>query len=198
MPSVLTHAVVGIALGQGAGRTWRRDWRFWCLAVSCSMLPDIDVIGFRLGIRYGDVWGHRGMTHSILFATVCGILLSVLLANSWRDRRNLAIGFVLLMVLHGALDALTNGGLGVAFLSPFDLHRYFFRWRPIRVSPFTAARFLSLRGLHVLWSEILCLWTPGAIVGALLYWRSRRQRRASVPRWNPELQVQGDAPGGRS
>jgi hypothetical protein len=26
---------------------------------------------------------------------------------------------------HGLLDAMTNGGLGLAFFSPFDNHRYF-------------------------------------------------------------------------
>src|SRR5215831_7502105 len=36
---------------------------------------------------------------------------------------------------HGVLDAMTNGGLGVAFFSPFDTTRYFLPWRPIRVSP---------------------------------------------------------------
>jgi hypothetical protein len=25
----------------------------------CSTLPDIDVVGFRFGIRYGDFCGHR-------------------------------------------------------------------------------------------------------------------------------------------
>ena len=39
------------------------------------------------------------------------------------------------MASHGVLDALTDGGPGVAFLAPFDDTRYFFPWRPIRVSP---------------------------------------------------------------
>lgn len=34
-----------------------------------------------------------------------------------------------------ALLRLTDGGLGVAFFSPFDNKRYFLPWRPIRVSP---------------------------------------------------------------
>jgi inner membrane protein len=38
-------------------------------------------------------------------------------------------------VSHGLLDALTDGGLGVAFFSPFDTSRYFFPWRPISVCP---------------------------------------------------------------
>jgi len=38
--------------------------------VACSVMPDLDVIGFRFGIRYGDFWGHRGFTHSLLFAAL--------------------------------------------------------------------------------------------------------------------------------
>jgi inner membrane protein len=36
---------------------------------------------------------------------------------------------------HGILDAMTDGGLGVAFFSPFDDTRCFFPFRPIKVSP---------------------------------------------------------------
>ena len=33
-----------------------------------AVIPDLDVLGFRAGIAYGDVMGHRGFSHSILFA----------------------------------------------------------------------------------------------------------------------------------
>jgi len=36
------------------------------------MLPDIDVIGFSFGIQYGDMFGHRGLTHSLCFALLAG------------------------------------------------------------------------------------------------------------------------------
>jgi membrane-bound metal-dependent hydrolase YbcI (DUF457 family) len=38
---------------------------------------------------------------------------------------------------HGVLDALTDGGKGVAFFSPFDTTRHFFPVRPIPVAPIT-------------------------------------------------------------
>jgi hypothetical protein len=68
MASAITHAVVGVALAQAGRREWRQRWSFWFVAVFCSVLPDIDVVGFRFGIHYADLWGHRGMTHSLLFA----------------------------------------------------------------------------------------------------------------------------------
>ena len=36
------------------------------------MLPDIDVISFAFGIRYEDMFGHRGFTHSFFFAALAG------------------------------------------------------------------------------------------------------------------------------
>src|SRR5437867_11196180 len=56
MPTVFSHAIAASAAAQ-----WRREHparRFWAWTVVCSMLPDIDVIGFSLGIRYDDMFGH--------------------------------------------------------------------------------------------------------------------------------------------
>jgi len=65
---------------------------------------------------------------------------------------------------HGFLDAMTNGGLGVAFFSPFDNTRYFLPWRPIVVSPISVNRFFSERGLAVLQSELLWIWIPAGLL----------------------------------
>src|SRR5689334_17070120 len=163
MASAITHAVVGVALAQAGRRDWREQWTYWFLAVFCSVLPDIDVIGFRFGIHYGDFWGHRGMTHSLLVAT-------------GRDRWKAAFLFFVVTDSHGLLDAMTDGGLGVAFFSPFNCTRYFFGWRPIHVSPIAAHRFFSGRGLTILWSEVKCVWGPALLTGALLYsWRKRQE-----------------------
>lgn len=124
MASAITHAVVGVALAQAGQRQWRKRWSFWFLAAFCSVLPDIDVIGFRFGIHYGDLWGHRGMTHSLLFAAVVGIAASFFVTGS-RDRWKAAFLLFVITASHGLLDAMTDGGLGVAFFSPFDRTRYF-------------------------------------------------------------------------
>lgn len=154
MASAITHAVVGVALARAGRREWRQQWSFWLLAVFCSVLPDIDVVGFRMGIHYADLWGHRGMTHSLLFAAITGIAMSFLVRSSKRDPWKAAILLFVITASHGGLDAMTDGGLGVAFFAPFDTTRYFFGWRPIHVSPIAAHRFFSGRGLTILWSEI--------------------------------------------
>ena len=70
----------------------------------------------------------------------------------------LVIGLV--TASHGLLDAMTNGGLGIAFFAPFDDGRYFLPWRPIEVSPIGAGAFFSEWGLRVIKSELLWVWLP--------------------------------------
>ena len=31
--------------------------RFWTFTAVCTLLPDVDIIGFYFGIKYGDVSG---------------------------------------------------------------------------------------------------------------------------------------------
>lgn len=121
MASAISHAVAALSLGT-VFRQPHSPWRFWLLGVVCAVVPDVDVIGFRLGVHYGDLLGHRGLTHSLPFA----VLLSVVVARCAVPRGCQAVNRqVLLLYLfvatasHGVLDAMTNGGLGVAFFSPF-------------------------------------------------------------------------------
>lgn len=169
MASLVTHALVGAALGQAATPELRKRRRFWVSAVLCAMLPDFDVIGFAAGVPYGDLWGHRGMTHSLLFAVVVAAVLALWLQPSLKERWKIAGLLFVITASHGVLDALTSGGLGVAFFSPFDQDRYFFPWRPIRVSPIGAWALFSSRGVQVLRSEIW-VWAPALAVVLILPW----------------------------
>ena len=113
------------------------------------MLPDIDVIAFSFGIPYEAMLGHRGITHSFAFAVVMGLVAAK--ANSlgvgrWKfEVWPLWVWFAAVTASHGLLDALTNGGRGIAFFAPFSDHRYFFAWRPIQVSPNSRGIFLGAR-----------------------------------------------------
>ncbi len=168
MASVLTHAFAAVALTKTVSRR-TRDWRFWTLAIGSSILPDADVVTFAFGIPYGDLLGHRGLSHSLLFATLWSLLVVSCdrslpaFSRHWWSKGGL---FFLVTASHGALDAMTNGGLGVGFFSPFDPTRYFFPWRPIRVSPIGVQQFLSGRGVAILASEIEYVWLPLAALWA--------------------------------
>lgn len=168
MASVVSHAVA--ALGIGACFYKRGvPKRVWVAGALCSMVPDLDVIGFHYGIPYGAFWGHRGFTHSLFFAAVvasAAVLLAFRSALPNIGRGALWAYLFLATASHGVLDAMTDGGLGVAFLSPFDNRRYFLPWRPIRVSPIGFARFFTPRGFDILRSEILWIWIPSAVLVA--------------------------------
>jgi inner membrane protein len=155
--------------------------RLWILGAVCSVIPDLDVIGFRFGIHYGDFWGHRGFTHSILFAAVLASFAGFFVFRREFTSLNLFSIWVYLFLAtasHGFLDAMTDGGLGVAFFSPFDNHRYFLPWRPIQVSPIGLGRFFTERGLTVLQSEFLWIWIPAGLF-AVSVWLLRRRSPAA-------------------
>lgn len=173
MASLLTHAVAALGISACFYES-HIPKRVWVLGAACSLVPDLDVIGFRLGIRYGDFWGHRGFTHSFSFAALLAVAIVALgfrRGVTGMHALTLWLYLFLATVSHGLLDAMTDGGLGVAFFAPFDNHRYFFSWTPIRVSPIGVGRFFSARGVAVLRSEILWVWLPAvvlAIVAVLL------------------------------
>jgi inner membrane protein len=140
-----------------------------------SMLPDIDVIGFRLGIPYAAPFGHRGATHSFVAATLAA-LVAVLIARPARLPPRLTALLALLVVAsHDVLDTMTDGGLGCALLWPLTNHRFFAPWRPIPVAPIGLG-FLSAEGLRVAAAELL-MFLPLFIYGL---WPRRRTSAAKV------------------
>ena len=160
----MTHSIVAMCAGCFFDR---RDVskRFWVLAIVALVLPDADVIGYQyLYIPYGHVLGHRGFFHSPCFAALFSLVAVCLFFRQERIlfRRWWRYFFFFFVVgaSHGLLDAMTNGGRGIALLSPFSNQRYFLPWTPIEVSPLTVRGFLSQRGLIVMKSEILWIWVP--------------------------------------
>lgn len=127
-----------------------------------ALWPDLDVVGFRLGIPYEAALGHRGASHSLLVAVAAGVVVGSLIPPVLGERvRDPRVARVLTLALavavlasHGLLDALTDGGLGPALLWPLDDARWFFDWRPIPVSPIGRGM-LSVRGALVVATELL-------------------------------------------
>ena len=163
MASVFGHVMLAYAMGKSL-RTPFRTARFWWVTMACCLLPDVDVLGLALGIPYEHILGHRGFTHSIVFAMLVGVVVPrwaiPTLALGTRPYWVFAVYFFLVTLSHGFLDALTNGGLGIAFFAPFDSTRYFFPLRPIAVSPIGLSAFLSQEGMGVLLSELVWIGIP--------------------------------------
>jgi inner membrane protein len=170
MPTVLAHPLLALGLSPFFRRALPGK-RWIGAGALLTVLPDFDTLGFKLGIQYGDLLGHRGLTHSLAFAAVAALAFAAFA----RQRRGVVWLYLFLCAAsHGLLDACTNGGLGVAFLAPFDDTRYFFPWRPIEVSPI-GAHFFSARPLPVLRSEALWVIVPCAVLyGAGALWRRRQ------------------------
>jgi inner membrane protein len=174
--SLVSHAVAALGIGAGYYKPGIPK-RVWVIGGMCSAIPDLDVIGFRFGIRYGEFWGHRGFTHSVSFAALLAtVFVALALQFSEPGIGKLALWSYLFLATasHGLLDAMTDGGLGVAFFSPFNTGRYFLPWRPIRVSPIGVGRFFTSRGFAVLQSEMIWVWVPVGLVIGLVFLLRRR------------------------
>ncbi len=177
MASVFAHAFTAYAMGKGFSKEIA-NIKFWFLGIACAILPDADVIGFKFGISYEDFWGHRGFSHSLVFAIFLGIIITFIFYHKKFATKTgvfLSLYFIICTASHGILDAMTTGGLGIAFFSPFDDTRYFFPWRPIQVSPIGASKFFSIWGIKVLLSELVWVGIPaGMYIFIVCYVKKRK------------------------
>ncbi|MDN3666676.1 metal-dependent hydrolase [Algibacter miyuki] len=165
MASIFGHGIVGYTLVKVSNMQHVK----WLVvaAIFSTILPDFDVIGFSFGIPYAHPMGHRGFTHSILFAILWALILMFSVG-----RKNKLIWFLVIFistVSHGVLDAMTSGGKGVGFLIPFNTDRFFFPFQNIKVSPIGVGKFISERGVQVILSEFKYIFLPCFIILALRF-----------------------------
>ena len=170
------HIAVGMAAarmaGDGRGPSLP-SMTFWS---AVSLLPDIDVIGFAMGVRYADPWGHRGATHSVAMAMAGGLAIGAIAAGLKRPGRRLALVATAVLASHAILDTMTDGGLGCALLWPVDLTRYFAPWRPIPVAPIGFG-FLSTDGALIALVELV-LFLPFLVFAV---WPGRFSTKVILP-----------------
>ena len=178
MPTIVSHAAVPLAIGLGLG-SGIVSRRLLLAGVAASIVPDLDVLAFRVGIAYGDAFGHRGFTHSIGFACVLAFVAWLSAKKLFTDRVTAAWFVGISTLSHGLLDMLTNGGHGVALWWPISTQRIFAPWRVIEASPLSLRRILGGRGVELLQSEMLWVWLPAAVLLAVL-WLVRRARSRQV------------------
>ena len=191
MASLFTHVFVGVTAAVAVAPRGERA-RMAVVGALCSTLPDADVVGFEFGIEYGDLLGHRGLSHSLAFAAVLGAVAVELarfvpfgarggprrLSRGWWGRW---LFYAVMTASHGAFDAMTDGGMGIAFFSPFDPTRYFLPWEPIRVSPIGVANFFTAYGWEVLESEMRAVWLPTTVLAGLVLVARRLVNRGTEP-----------------
>lgn len=171
MATIFSHALVGYTLSQIAPVPKTRGFVFWMTFL--PIVPDFDYAGWVMRVPYDSFWGHRGFTHSILFALILATfaVLTLRQIQKWK----VILFLFLATISHAVLDAFTNGGLGVAFFSPYNLARYFFPWQPIEVSPI-GPRFFSEQGLVVLISELWWIGLPCFVILLIAKLLGRKSR----------------------
>lgn len=171
MPSIFSHAIAASALGT-VNSPQRKKLKYMALGVFCAIFPDMDVITLKLGVAYDHPFGHRGFFHSFFWAYLQGLFIVRIYYHeyafmSWNALRT-GFYFFCCGVSHSLLDAMTNGGLGVAFFAPFDNTRYFLPWRPIEVSPLDMKSFFGEWGIRVLQSEFYFVMVPSIILALVM------------------------------
>jgi inner membrane protein len=180
--TIITHAAVPLAIGLGLGNS-RIPLRLLAAGMFASVAPDLDVVAFKLGIAYADAFGHRGASHSLLFALVLALLAAAAAPLLRASVRNCALFVFVATASHALLDMLTNGGLGVALLWPWSEQRFFAPWQFIEVSPLRLNRVFSERGLAVMRSELLWVWLPATLMSMML-WMTFSRARSPAAREN--------------
>ncbi|MBU6342566.1 MAG: metal-dependent hydrolase [Bacteroidetes bacterium] len=160
MASAIGHIAAALTLGGAAFPKYFHK-NVVILAVFCALVPDLDVIPLFFGVPYRSVFGHRGWTHSILFALVFGTLMGRLVSRKHPEwRLNSVLWMVSSTLSHPLLDMMTQGGLGVVLFFPFYNQRYFFAFRPLVVVPLKVGGLLGKWGWPVLKSELLWIVLP--------------------------------------
>lgn len=162
MPTAIGHSLIGLSLVPF--RPYKGQLlSTMLLSMAAASIPDLDVVGFEFGIRYGEALGHRGFSHSLVFGCLMGGFIAWKFFKSTRQSILkyflVSIYFSLICISHGVFDAMTDGGLGVGFFIPLDDTRYFFSYRPIPVSPLSVSAFFSELGWSILKAELSFLGT---------------------------------------
>jgi inner membrane protein len=181
MPTPLAHLAVPLVARAvlGASHVPRA---LLAAGAFAAVVPDLDVVMEFFGIPDESRFAHRGFTHSLTFA--------LLLASAWwlvarrRDDRRSGVAFAFVFacaVSHGVLDAFTNGGAGVGFLSPWSAERSFAPVQPIQVASVKPEKIFSELGLAIVRTELIWIWLPSVATAGLAIWRRQRTRPSTSP-----------------
>ena len=122
MPLPIGHAAIGMAAYETARSKQDSGSRLakGLFIIFLANLPDIDVL-FGLFLQGNGAAFHRGPTHSLLFALVCGFLASHLW-RLWPRIPRMGFGLCSLLIFsHVAADMFLTS-TPVSFLWPLEIH----------------------------------------------------------------------------
>jgi inner membrane protein len=149
------HVAVGLLVGRAyEARSTKERVVTMATFGALGLAPDADAVLVALGSEYHGHFGHRGFTHSLLFAVTLSVA-AYFVARRF-GTKPLFTAFLTLLAVgsHGLLDSMTYRTRGVPFWFPFSEDRVQLPWRMIPPAPF-GEHFLSRRGLDVMLIEMI-------------------------------------------
>jgi inner membrane protein len=175
------HVAVGLVSGRlHAESSGRRAWPSLLGFGVLAMLPDFDVLPVELGVPDAGIWGHRGVSHTPLFALLAGVVAAVLLWRKLPDAWRFGLAVAMAVGTHCLLDALAQDGRGMMFFWPLTAARYHFLWRPIPDAPRGLAYFTGI-GLRHFAIELVYFF-PFTLYALRPRWiRRQRPSRVATP-----------------
>lgn len=125
---VITYVVVFLCIGLGLGSKVIFS-RLLFVGIILAMLFDVDVLSFKFGVVYGNVFGYRGFIYSLVFAFVVS-LLCVFIGRRWFRVGLIRCWLFLIVSLlsYSLLDSVIIGGKGVGWLWSWLDERFFVFW----------------------------------------------------------------------
>ncbi|HEY0712777.1 MAG TPA: metal-dependent hydrolase [Polyangia bacterium] len=149
------HIAVGLLIGRAVEtRSTRERLVTMGLFGGMGLLPDADAVLVAAGSDYHGDFGHRGFSHSLLFAASVAAV-TYLVSRRWGTKPKFTALLAFLAVAsHGLMDAMTYRTRGIPFFWPLTDERFTLPWRPIPPAPF-GGHFLSQRGLDVMGIEMI-------------------------------------------
>jgi membrane-bound metal-dependent hydrolase YbcI (DUF457 family) len=117
----VAHGLLGasVVAALSSNLSVKRDWKLLMLGASAAILPDFDY--FLLVRAFGmNPHLHRGFSHSLTFALLTGVVISLLFAGASLKQ---ALIFWAATASHGILDLFSKGD-PVEILWPFSRSRY--------------------------------------------------------------------------
>lgn len=183
MALFITHGIFASLLSY-IWRDKKTKFTVFILIFISSILPDIDFIFDGKG---SGMFTHRGITHSLFFSAVIGVLFSALFLSSVKsfgESLLLMFIFFLASASHSCLDAMTNATYGVCFFCPFDDDRYFFPITPFSAYTIGSSHKGFRPGLgNSVWGsilpEIIWVWIPTFGIYMISYYFSNKSGKNS-------------------
>ena len=180
------HLAVGAAVGAWYSQHDERTAAIARPAIAAfaalALAPDLDIVGYFIGVPGGSQWGHRGFSHSFAVALVGGLLAAWMAGGLRIPRFRTGLTAFLALASHCLLDILSAHGSGPMLLWPFTQATYESPWQPIP-GVISAYSYFSAQAIRTYVVETL-LTLPATIYAAVVFLR-RPESRVKSPRLLP-------------